>query len=525
MLASPCAEHLRGYTFPLQGKEARELSDRREGGWLFVFGVLTLVLLGTAWLYVGWKSAQMVLPRGVYAGQLSLSGMTREQALKTLADAYAQPLDVYYVDQRLLLVPEMVELSLDVEQTSAQLDAIIRPQGGWRGFLNYALDTILGHEPPRREIHPVVNYSRERIDAFLERVARQYDHPPLPPVPLPEAGTYRPPEDGTTLDIDASRPLLVRALLDPTQTELHLVVLIEPAPPAPMSILGEALQARLADFNGVAGIFVKDLETGRELCLNCDVAFAGLSTLKIAIVTDLYRHLDGPPDPQTTRYISATLTESDNGATNAILAQIGAGNPFSGAQEVTDFLWSLGLENTFLAIPYNMREGREPPQIVTPANSRTDLDTQPDPFIQTTPLDIGLLLSGLEMCRNNGGMLRLLYPHQLTPDECGDILGWLERNEINTLLEAGMPEGTRIAHKHGWAGETHADVALVYSPGARFVLSTFLYRPDWLVWSDSAPTFADIGRLTYRFFNPEEPTVEESPSPDAGTPVTTTEAP
>ncbi len=129
------------------------------------------------------------------------------------------------------------------------------------------------------------------------------------------------------------------------------------------------------------------------------------------------------------------------------------------------------------------------------------------------------------MCRNNGGMLRLLYPHQLTPDECGDILGWLERNEINTLLEAGMPEGTRIAHKHGWAGETHADVALVYSPGARFVLSTFLYRPDWLVWSDSAPTFADIGRLTYRFFNPEEPTVEESPSPDAGTPVTTTEAP
>ncbi len=81
------------------------MSERQGGGWFFVFGVLTLLLLGAAWLYVGWQSAQMVLPPDVYAGGLSLSGMTREQALKTLADAYAQPLDVYYVEQRLLLVP------------------------------------------------------------------------------------------------------------------------------------------------------------------------------------------------------------------------------------------------------------------------------------------------------------------------------------------------------------------------------------------------------------------------------------
>ena len=480
------------------------MAERRGGGVLFIFSVLTLILLGTAWLYAGWKSAQLVLPQGVYAGGMPLGGMTRDQALRTLADAYAQPIDVYYVDKRLLLVPEMVELTLDVERTGEQLEAIIRPQSGWRGFLTYAINTILGHRPPRRDIYPIIDYSRERLDAFLERVARQYDHDPLPPVPLPEAGTYRPPEDGTRLDIDASRPLLVQTMLDPLQREVHLIVRIEPAPPAPMSILGEALQSRLADFNGVAGIFIKDLENGRELCLNCDVAFAGLSTMKIAIVTDLYRTLDAPPDAETTHNISATLTESDNRATNALLARIGAGNPYSGAEHVTDFLWSLGLESSFIAIPYDLREGRQPPNIITPANSRTDIDTQPDPFIQTTPLEIGLLLTSLEFCRDNGGMLRLLYPRQIAPDECNEVLTWMERNEINTLLEAGMPEGTRIAHKHGWTGDTHADVALVYSPGGRFVLSVFLYQPDWLVWSDSAPTFADIGHLTYLFFNPRE---------------------
>jgi beta-lactamase class A len=97
----------------------------------------------------------------------------------------------------------------------------------------------------------------------------------------------------------------------------------------------------------------------------------------------------------------------------------------------------------------------------------------------------------------------LLYPQAITPAECEDTLTWLEQNEINTLLQAGMPENTRVAHKHGWADDTHADVALIYSPGARYVLSVFLYQPDWLVWEESAPTFADIGRLTYLFFNPD----------------------
>jgi hypothetical protein len=61
-----------------------------------------------------------------------------------------------------------------------------------------------------------------------------------------------------------------------------------------------------------------------------------------------------------------------------------------------------------------------------------------------------------------------------------------------------------VAHKHGFTGDTHADAALVFSPGGDFVLVVFLYRPEWLEWEESAPLIADIATLTYNYFNPAQ---------------------
>ncbi|MGC9399377.1 MAG: serine hydrolase [Anaerolineae bacterium] len=471
------------------------------GGWLLVF-VLTALILSGAWFYAGWKSSQRMLPQGLTVGGLDVGGRTQEQALTALAEAYTIPITVYYREESILLMPEMVELTLDVEATRSNLDQILLAQRGIEGFIRYVIDEITGRNVQPQEITPILSYSRERLDAFLNRIAQHYDHPPLEPVALPEAETFRPPQPGTKLDIEASLPPLVSTLLSPVEHEVELVVEVEPIPQASMQFLREALDERLASFTGIAGIFVKNLDTGQELCYNCNVAFAGLSTLKIGIVTSFYRDLDGPPNPEATALISATLTESDNAATNLLLARIGGGDPFTGTHRVTQFLQQIGLKNTFLAVPYNMKEGVPPPDIVTAANARTDLNTNPDPYIQTTPLDIGLLLEALSQCQAGGGQLRLLYPQKITPAECEDTLKWLEQNKINTLLQAGMPEDVRVAHKHGWAGDTHADVALVHSPGARYILSVYLYQPEWLIWEESAPIFADIGRLTYLFFNP-----------------------
>ena len=483
------------------------MRQRRYGIVWLLFVLLTVLILGGAWLYTNWKSSQTVLPPGLIINGVPMGGMTREQALVAIDQAYTRPITVYYASKLTpLLLPEMVELSVDLETTTQNLDAVLGSRGSVQGFITYLADRLLQREPEAQEVVAVVNYSRERVDAFLARTAQKYDHTPQKPVLLSEAGTFRPPQDGTTLDVEASLPLLIKAILAaaPKNREVHLVVDIEPAPEASGDILREALNAALADFTGVAGIFAKDLRRGREFCYNCDVAFSGVGTLKIAIAVETYATLDAAPDAAMTAQLNTLFAESDNTAANQLLAHIGSGDAYSGALRVTDLLWSLGLRNTFIATPYDAPETTIPPDIAALVTARTAIDTNPNPALQTTPIDMGLLMEGLYYGAQDGGFLRAVYSQKITAVECQDILTGLTQHAINPLLAAGMPVGTRMAHKHGWTAATHADVALVYGPQADFVLAVYLYQPAWLVWDESTPTFATIGQLVYRFYNGDE---------------------
>ena len=94
------------------------------------------------------------------------------------------------------------------------------------------------------------------------------------------------------------------------------------------------------------------------------------------------------------------------------------------------------------------------------------------------------------------------YPGDLTVDECSQMIEWMSANRTDSLTETGVPAGTRVAHKQGFTGDTHADAALVFSPGGDFVLVAFLHRPQWLAWEESAPLITEITTATYNYFNP-----------------------
>lgn len=474
--------------------------------WLLFF-LLTVLILGGAWLYTNWKSSQTMLPPGLTINGLPMGGMTREQALDTIDQAYTRTITVYYGSKLTpLLLPEMVELSVDLEKTTKNLDDVLVSQNNLQGLITYLGDLVLRREPEAKDVTAVVNYSRERVDAFLARTAQKYDHPPQKPVLLSEAGTFRPAQDGTTLDVETSLPLLIKAILAaaPQDREVHLIVDIEPAPEASTDILRESLNAALSDFTGVAGIFAKELRRGQEFCYNCDVAFSGIGVLKIPIAVGTYAILDAAPDAVTTDNLNTLFAESDNATANLLLTHIGGGDAYSGALRVTDMLWSLGLRNTFIVTPYDVAATDIPPDITDLMAPRTDINTNPDPALQTTPIEMGLLIEGLYYGAQDGGFLRAVYPQEITSGECQDILTKLTQHSATLLLAAGMPAGTRVAHKHSWSGATHANVALVYGSQTDFVLAVYLYQPTWLVWDESAPTFATIGQLVYRFYNGDE---------------------
>lgn len=303
-----------------------------------------------------------------------------------------------------------------------------------------------------------------------------------------------------------------------------------PAPPD-LRYLQAAIDATLADFDGVSSYVVIDLQSNERIARNADVALAGMSLVKVPILVNVYRTLDAPPNIEQTKLITQTTALSSNFASNLLLREI-AGQPdaFAGADVVTQSMQALGLFNTFIAVPIDLdpRPGRLNTYL-TPANQRTGITTRADPYRQTTTGDLAALFEMLHACATSDrGPLREQFAGELTQAECREMMEMLRLNELAQLLETGIPDGVAFAHKVGWIDDTHGDGGIVFSPGGDYVLVMALYAPEWLLWEDSAPRFETVSRLAYAHFNDPDayapevldappavtPTIRPSPMPD-----------
>jgi hypothetical protein len=167
---------------------------------------------------------------------------------------------------------------------------------------------------------------------------------------------------------------------------------------------------------------------------------------------------------------------------------------------------ALGLKNTFLAGYFTF--GSPLLQAFeTPANTRTDIFTDPDPYSQTTPSDIGMLLEDIYQCaQTGGGALTAVFPGEITQSECQLMNDLLIRNRLPMLLTAGLPEATPIAHKHGWVTvngimNTIGDAGIVYSPAGNYIFVVFLYHPEQLIWEPASNMISNLSTAVYNFYN------------------------
>jgi len=467
--------------------------------WQFiVFVLIVAVLFAFLFELNKYTAYRQLLAPGLSVAGLSVGEKSEEEARARLEEAFSTPLTLHYLSETTTLNPRKVDFRLQIDATMEQVRQMTATQDFWTGFIAY----LLGNPPENVDIPVQARFDEEAAREQLLEIAAKYDHPLQPPRAVIGSLTYLPGQREQRLDVEASLPLVIAALNSATQREVDLVVRLgdEEPPPIDMTTLQQMLEGRLDNFDGIYSIYVKDLTTGEELALDADVAYAGMSILKIAVMVEAYRHLDGPPDQDTTKILTETMTLSGNFTANLLLRYvIGDGDAYQGVRRLNESLRYLGLVNTFMATPYD--EDVLPQHIRTPANSRTDINTNPDPFMQTTPQDMGLLLEMIYQCANGGGTLIAAYPDQITPDECRDMLDMMSQNHIGALIEAGVPEGTRVAHKHGWIGDTHGDAAIVFSPGGDYVLCMYMHHPDWLEWEVSSPIMADLSQAVYRYFN------------------------
>ena len=482
------------------------MNQRSSGGlgqWILVSAMVVLVIFLLYKVYE-YGAARSYLPAGLTVASVDVGGFTLDEAAQILTDRYiTAPIVIYHLDNVVEISPTRAEFMLDLNMMLSDADYQRVQQDFWSGFWGY----LLG-QPVQVEMVPLhATHNRDALRRELNLIASTLDRPAQPPQPVPASLSFQYGASGTRTLVDASLSDVENALYRPFQREARLVV--EPITPQrpDINLLARLITNHLDRFDGVASVFVMDLRTGEEVAINAGQPMSGMSVIKLPIVVESFRAIDLPLSLTQSRLISDTLVaQAGNESANELLRIIaGEDNQQRGAELVTESMRRLGLVNTFMAVPYDVQP-RPGQTLQTPANSRADRATDPDPAMQTTAEEMGTLLSMLYYCaEDDGGALRAAYAGEITQAECQEIVDIMATNFIGSLLEEGVPAEVRVAHRHGWVGDTHGDAGIVFSPGGDYVIVLFTHKQGWLEWEISAPLLADISRAAYNYFNFDNP--------------------
>lgn len=479
------------------------------------------LLLGAVVLFfvelIAFSRQRARLPHGLTIAGVPVGGLDQTEALQRLLQTYSTPLELYYGDQLIVVPPAQVGFQLDAEAMMAAGELARTRSDFWSGFWDY-----LWSRPGEPQSVPVrAEYSQSQLESFLADIAARYDQPAQSSQPVPGSPEFQPGSPGRAMDQRRAAELVGEVLNAPTNRRIILpVAASDPSRPG-LQALETLLKQNLdvAEFDGMSVIYLQDLRTGEEmhfgyfrnqdLGVQPDVAFDAGSTIKIAIATAYFRYFDQPLEEESARWLSEMITQSGNDPANWLMEEMDFAR---GPSLVTDTLFDLGLDSSYIVAWFeNPQRFTNLEQLIvaappgTPANRRTDVNTRPNSLNQTTASDLGVLLADLYACGAGGGALLAAFPDEIKSAECRQVLDLLAQNKIAWLLEASVPDGTRVAHKHGWTQsplDFISDAGVIYSPGGDYVLSIFLWNDREMIWEPISRLFAQLGRAVYNYFNP-----------------------
>ena len=480
--------------------------------------LLSVALVMVVIALIGYSRQRNNYPGGMTIAGVHVGGVDPQIASQRVLQLYSSPIEVRYGEAIIHIDPSVVGFELELDTMIAAAD--LERTGGsfWGGFWNY----LWNREPETVEVPLSATIEEERLIAYLQNeIATRYDEPPTPAQPVPGTTNFSPGSQGRVLDIDRAVRLIEDTLRSPTNRTVVLSFQSSAAAPPTMQNLEILLQQNItvAEFDGVMGVYLLDLQTGQELhfamdqgetiSVNPDVPFTASSTIKVPIMVSYFIKY-GPPAINTdaVELIRSAMQTSENALADRLLNEL---DPNRGPLIVTENMRQIGLENTFLAGFFCNAASPCPllEQISTPANQRTDIFTDPDPFNQTTPSETGMLLADIYQCANTGGgALIAAYPDKINSEICQQMINFLAGDQIGVLIEAGVPEGTQVAHKHGWITDPTSgymrnisDAGIVYTPGGNYVLVLYAYHPVQMIWEPVSTLFAQMSQAVYNFYN------------------------
>jgi beta-lactamase class A len=480
-------------------------------------GALVLVSVATVLFFVQlvrYSRLRTDYPPGMTIAGVPVGGTDPQIASERLIEVYTKtPVELRYGGAVIDMDPAMAGFDLNMDAMLAAADLARTGGSFWLGFWDF----LWNREPSVPNIPLVATIDEARLRTYLSaEISSRYDEPAIPAHPIAGSTRFEPGTPGQELDVARAVALIGNALESPANRTVTLTSQ-DTAPPRPtLANLQVQIQQVIeqSGFGGIVGLYLTDLQTGETIHFiyragtfypaDPDLAFTAASTIKIPVMIETYAQFGPTLDADTDRLVKEMITKSENPATDDLMQKL---DKVSGPLMVTDMLKSLGYKDTFIAGYFY--DGAPLLQVIhTPANSRTDLSANPDIYNQTTPSESAELLQDIYECAETGtGALIAAFPGKVTREACQEMMADLKANKIGALIEAGVPDGTQVAHKHGWISgpdgviKNISDVAIVYTPGGNYALTIFAYDPVQAVWEPVSQMFADISETVYNYFN------------------------
>ncbi len=479
--------------------------------WISLALIISAVLLLVVEL-IAFSRLRSGFALGTTIANVPVGGLTLDEAADRLTQAYSLPVELHYNDAVIQVKPAALGFTLDLNAIITAADQKRSSTPFWSAFWNY----IFNRFPSSQDIPLVATIDETALQDYLQNeIALRYDQPAQAYSPIPGGVNFVQGKTGTKLNLERSVTLVGMALRSPTSRVVNLTVdKIASSKPSLENL--KVLLRQIIDvskFSGVTEIYLLDLQTEQEMqlayqdgkILDPNIAFSAASTIKVPVMVSSFKRTGKPVTSDFTKLVEEMVETSSNTAPDTLMKLVI--DPNIGPLGVTSDMKALGLNDTFLGGMFYVGA----PLLVatkTPANQRTDINTSPDSYSQTTPADMASLLDDIYECaETGGGTFAAVFSGQITQNDCQSMITYLIRNEQPGLLRGGLPDGTQIAHKHGWTDNADqtinvlADAGIIYSPGGNYILAVYTQSDQQIIWDNGNLLLANLSRAVYNYFN------------------------
>ena len=478
--------------------------------WIAILLIVSAVILTVVQL-IRFSRLRSGFAPGTRIAGIAVGGLDQQQAAERVTTAFNMPIEIGYEDTYFQVKPSQLDFDLNLTAMVASADQQRVTLPFWSSFWNY-----LWNQPYQSSESPLqATFNENRVRAFLvEEIASRYDEPAAMSVPIPGTVNFQMGASGKMLDIEKSIPLVERALKSSDQRTAQLIIQTEEAK-RPSLVNVQALIEQIIDrsnFDGLTEVYILDLEKREEINfayergINYDpgIAFTAASTVKIPIMISVFQRL-GEPTPQAAADLMELMIEESKNPPADSLMQLYL-DPNIGPNFITQDMREIGLENTFLG--GHFYDGAQLlNRYSTPANQRFDYTTDPDVYNQTTTADLGMLLDDIYQCaKTGGGTLAAVFNGEVSQSECQLMVSYLTQNKIPNYISAGLPDGTKFAHKHGYTAfdgvtKSTLDAGIVFSEKSDYIIVIAMYQPVQLIYGVANSLFLQISSAVYNYFN------------------------